>query len=383
MIYLDNAATSWPKPPEVLKAMTDVLESAGGNPGRSGHSLSIESGRVMYDTREAVARFFNAADPLRVIFTPNVTYALNIAFRGMLKPGDRVVTTSMEHNAVMRPLRHLEKAGIIIIDVVRCDSRGLLDIRDMERALEKPARLVVMNHASNVAGTILPAAEVAPLAHRAGALFLVDAAQTAGVLPIDMQQMGIDLLGFTGHKGLLGPPGTGGLILGPRVVIREMEPLVRGGTGSRSDSEEQPENLPDRYESGTPNISGIAGLKAAIEWINRRGIHSIRKHEKGLVRLLLEGLADIPGLHVHGTHDPELSTAIISFTIDGKSVSDIGLELNEDHEILTRVGLHCAPAAHRTLGTFPSGTVRLAPGIFTAPQDVEKTVRAVRKVAAA
>ncbi len=377
MIYLDNAATSWPKPPEVLKAMTDVLEKAGGNPGRSGHSLSIESGRVMYDARETIADFFNAPDPMRVIFTPNVTYALNTALLGILRPGDRVVTTSMEHNAVMRPLRYLEKSGVTI-DVVPCDSRGVLDLRDMEHTLQKPARLVVANHASNVAGTILPVADIAVLVRRAGALFLVDAAQTAGVLPIDVQRMGIDLLGFTGHKGLLGPPGTGGLILGPGVDPVEVAPLVRGGTGSRSESQEQPDYLPDRYESGTPNVSGIAGLKAGVEWLCRRNLEAIREHEKNLARKLLEGLSAIHGVIVHGTSDPEQSTAIISITMPGKRVSEIGQMLNEDHEILTRVGLHCAPAAHTTLGTYPEGTVRLAPGICTTMADIDVTLQAIQ-----
>ncbi|MCJ7605956.1 MAG: aminotransferase class V-fold PLP-dependent enzyme [Dehalococcoidales bacterium] len=379
MIYLDNAATSWPKPPEVLKAMTHILEQAGGNPGRSGHALSIDAARVMYDTREALAGFFHGPDPQRVVFTANVTHAINIVLRGLLKPGDRVVTTGMEHNAVMRPLRHLESSGVIV-DVIPCDRAGRLDMVEMENALQRETRLVVVNHASNVTGTILPVADIAPLARRAGALLLVDAAQTAGVLPIDMPAMGIDILAFTGHKGLLGPPGTGGMLLGDNVDTGQLEPLVRGGTGSLSEREEQPEYLPDKYESGTPNIVGIAGLGAGLEWIIRKGVDAIREYEMELAGRLLDGLRGIPGITRHGTLAPADSTAIVSFTAESRTVSEIGLTLDEEHGIMTRVGLHCAPAAHRTIGTFPEGTVRLAPGIFTSREDIELTVEAIERV---
>ena len=379
MIYLDNAATSWPKPPEVLKAMSDVLERAGGNPGRSGHRLSVEAARVMYDTREDIARFFNSGDPTRVIFTNNGTHSINIVLKGLLKPGDRVVTSSMEHNAVMRPLRGLEKRGLIL-DVVPCASDGSLDINDITTTLDSGARLVVILHASNVAGTILPVAEVAAIAHRAGALLLVDAAQTAGVLPIDMKAFGIDFLAFTGHKGLQGPPGIGGLVIGDHIDTSQIEPLVRGGTGSQSELEEQPEHLPDKFESGTPNIVGIAGLRAGINWIMDRGIETIRAQEKELTNALIEGLADISGIKIYGTHNPEKSVAIVSFTAKDKHVSEVGLELDEDFGVLTRVGLHCAPAAHKTIGTFPEGTVRLAPGVFTTADDVKEAISAIKKV---
>jgi cysteine desulfurase/selenocysteine lyase len=379
MIYLDNAATSWPKPPEVLKAMVDVLERAGGNPGRSGHRLSIEAARVMYDARENIARFFNSGDPTRIIFTSNATHAMNIVLRGLLKPGDRVVTSSMEHNAVMRPLRSLEKRGLIL-DVVPCASDGMLDVNDIATAVDLNTRLVVINHASNVAGTVLPIAEVASIVHRAGALLLVDAAQTAGALPIDVRAFGIDLLAFTGHKGLQGPPGIGGLVIGDHVDASQIEPLMQGGTGSQSELEEQPEHLPDKFESGTPNIVGIAGLLAGINWVTDRGIEAIRAQEKELTGALIAGLSDIAGVRVYGTHDPEESVAIVSFTATGRRVSEVGLRLDEDYCILARVGLHCAPAAHKTIGTFPEGTVRLAPGVFTRVDDVKEAVSAVEKV---
>jgi len=379
MIYLDSAATSWPKPPEVLKAMVDVLERAGGNPGRSGHRLSIEAARVVYDTREDIARFFNISDPTRVIFTSNGTQAINVVLKGLLKPGDRVVVSSMEHNAVMRPLRSLEKQGLVL-DIVPCASDGSLEVNHIAKALKSDTRLVVIVHASNVAGTILPVAEAASLARQAGALLLVDAAQTAGVLPIDMQAFGIDFLAFTGHKGLQGPPGIGGLIIGDRVDTSQVEPLIRGGTGSQSELEEQPEHLPDKFESGTPNIVGIAGLHAGINWIMDRGIETIRAQEKELTGALIDGLSNISGIKIYGTHDPESMVAIVSFTATGRRVSEIGLILDEDYGILTRVGLHCAPAAHKTIGSFPEGTVRLAPGVFTTPDEIKEAVRALGKV---
>jgi len=379
MIYLDNAATSWPKPPEVLRAMTDVLEHAGGNPGRSGHALSIEAARVMYDTREDITRFFNSGDPMRVIFTSNVTHAINIVLRGMLKPGDRVLTTSMEHNAVMRPLRYLEKTGVNV-DIAPCYESGQLDLTAMKKALDTRTRLVVINHASNVTGTILPVDDIVPLAHNAGALIMIDAAQTAGVLPIDMTKMGIDLLAFTGHKSLLGPPGIGGLVIGNRVDTGQIEPLILGGTGSQSEKEIQPEYLPDKFESGTPNIVGIAGLRAGINWIMERGLDAIRAHETGLTEDLLNGLMEIRGIKLYGTLNPALSTAIVSITVNGQAVSEVGLALDEEFGILSRVGLHCAPAAHRTIDSFPDGTVRLAPGIFTSREDIHQVIQAINRI---
>ncbi len=379
MIYLDNAATSWPKPPEVLKAMTDVLERAGGNPGRSGHRLSIAAARVIYDAREEISQFFGISDPLRVIFTGNATYAINLAMIGMLKPGDHVVTSSMEHNAVMRPLRSLEKQGIRL-SVVACASDGSLDVGAVARVVTSDTRLVVLTHASNVAGTLLPIGEAANIAHQAGALLLVDAAQTAGVIPIDMMATGIDLLAFTGHKELQGPPGVGGLVISDGIDVAQIRPLICGGTGSRSESEEQPDDLPDKFESGTANLAGIAGLNAGLQWIKERGIEKIQAHLKTLGGALIEGLSSLPKVKVYGTLDPDRSVAVVSFTVAGSRVSEIGLRLDEDYSILSRVGLHCAPAAHKTIGSFPEGTVRLAPGVFTTMEDIQQVVRTIGRV---
>lgn len=379
MIYLDHAATSWPKPTEVIKAMTDVLECAGGNPGRSGHRVSIAAARVIYDTREEIARFFGVSDPLRVIFTGNATHAINLALIGMLKPGDHVVTSSMEHNAVMRPLRRLEEKGIRL-SIAPCASDGSLDVEDVARVVASDTRLVILTHASNVAGTLLPVAEVAVIAHQAGALLLVDAAQTAGVIPIDMTAMGIDLLAFTGHKELQGPPGIGGLVIGDGIDIAQIDPLICGGTGSRSESEEQPDDLPDKFESGTANLAGIAGLGAGLRRIQDFGIEEARAHLKALARTLIDGLSALPEITVYGTLDPDRSVAVVSFTVAGKRVSEIGLRLDEEYGILSRVGLHCAPAAHRTIGSFPEGTVRLAPGVFTTMDDIRQAIRAIGRI---
>lgn len=382
LIYLDNAATSWPKPEAVARAMAACLEEEAGNPGRSGHRLSLAAGRRVFAVREAVAELFGAPDPLRVIFTHNGTMAVNLALGGLLSPGDRVVCTGMEHNAVMRPLRDLEELGIEVV-VAPCDPEGLLDLEAFSRLVEAaPTRMVALNHASNVTGTLCPVVEAAEIAHRAGALVLVDAAQSAGSVPIDMAALGIDLLAFTGHKGLLGPTGTGGLILGERVNAAEMKPLVRGGTGSRSASERQPPDLPDRFEAGTVNFVGIAGLGAGLEALAAMGGPAgVGRHERDLARRLWEGLSEIPGVRLYGPADFTQRVGVVSFTIEGRTVSEVGGRLDDEFGILARVGLHCAPTAHRTIGTFPGGTVRLSPGPFNTPEQIDRTIAAVRRIA--
>lgn len=362
--------------------MAAYLERAGGNPGRSGHRLSVAAGRAVYEAREAAAEFFGAPDPLRVVFTPNATYALNLALRGFLDPGDRVVTTSVEHNSVMRPLRALEREGVDVV-VARCDGQAALDPAELARAVTSGTKLVVLTHASNVTGTILPLAEAAEIAHRAGALLLVDAAQTAGYLPLDVAAMGIDLLAFTGHKALQGPSGTGGLILGEGVEAEALRPLCRGGTGSGSESEEQPEALPDKFEAGTLNAVGLAGLRAGIRHLTEVGLGEIRGREEALAAALREGVADLPGVTAYGPTEAARRTPVVSIRLPGKRVSDVGLRLDEGYGLLARVGLQCAPACHRTLGTFPEGTIRLSPGLTTTREEVDRAVAAIREVASA
>ncbi len=381
MIYLDHAATSWPKPPVVADAMIAFMEEAGGNPGRSGHRLSVAAGRVVYETREALAELFHVEDPLRMILSPNVTYALNLTLHGLLVPGDRVVTSGIEHNSVMRPLRSLESAGVEVV-VVPCAADGSTDLDAMRQAIVPGTTLVVVNHASNVVGTLSPVGDIARLAHSVGALCVVDAAQTAGVLPIDVQALGIDVLAFTGHKGLLGPTGTGGMAIAPHLEPERFRPAFCGGTGSRSEEELPPEVFPDRLEPGTPNGVGIAGLGASVRFLLDRGIDEVRSHEVALTERLVSGLLTIPGVKVYGPASALDRTATVSVRIDGLRVSDVGWRLDEDHDILTRVGLHCSPAAHRTLGTFPEGTVRLSAGLFTTERDIDATLVAVSEIAA-
>ena len=380
MRYLDNAATSWPKPTGVIEAMMDVMTVVGANPGRSGHRLAVEAGRVVYRTREAIAELFHVADPLRVVFGQNVTEALNLALVGVLRPGDHVVTSSVEHNSVMRPLRALERQGVDVT-VVACSREGVLDPADVEAALRPNTTMIALNHASNVLGTLLPVGDVGLLARRRGLVLLVDAAQTAGAYPIDMQTLGIDLLAFTGHKSLLGPMGTGGLVIAPEFDAKRITPLKRGGTGSRSELEEQPDFLPDACESGTLNVPGLAGLQAGVRWLLDRGVETFREQEMHLAERLLAGMQDMSGVTVHGTRNAALQTATVSFNIVGMEPSEVGLRLDDEFGILCRVGLHCSPAAHRTIGTFPRGTVRFGLGPMSTVQDVDAALAAVMAVA--
>jgi cysteine desulfurase/selenocysteine lyase len=380
MIYFDNAATSWPKPPGVAEAMTRFLNDVGANPGRAAHRRAVESGRIVYDAREAVAELFNAPDPLRVVFGPNVTEALNLALHGYLRPGDHVITSSMEHNSVMRPLRALEQQGVELT-VVQCSPEGFLHPDDVEAAVRPNTVIIVLNHASNVVGTLLPVAEVGRIARQYDLLLLVDAAQTGGAYPIDMQADDIDLLAFTGHKSLCGPMGTGGLIVGERVDVGRLYPLKQGGTGSRSEHEEQPDFLPDRYESGTPNAVGLAGLAAGVCWVLERGVETIHAHEVALTQRLIVGLKGIPGVTVYGSLDAECQTATVSFNVDGMASSEVGLRLDDEYGVMCRVGLHCAPVAHKTIGTFPGGTVRFGLGAFNTAEEVDSALDAVRQLA--
>lgn len=380
MIYLDNAATSWPKPPAVAEAMVHYLDRVGANPGRAGHRLAVEAARIVYAAREAVAGLLGVPDPLRVVFGANATEALNLAMGGLLRPGDHVITSSMEHNSVMRPLRALERQGVRVT-VVGCSPEGVLDPAAIAAAIRPDTRMIILNHASNVVGTILPVAEVGQIARRHGVLLLADAAQTAGTIPIDMKAEAIDLLAFTGHKSLYGPMGTGGLIIGERVDPSLLNPLKRGGTGSRSEWEEQPDFLPDSCESGTLNAVGLAGLTAGIRWVVQRGIEAIRAHEMMLAQRLIDGLRAIPKVIVYGTLDASRQTATVSFNIAGLEPSEVGLRLDEEYGILCRVGLHCAPAAHKTLGTFPTGTVRFGLAALNRPEEVDAAINAVRQLA--
>jgi cysteine desulfurase / selenocysteine lyase len=380
MIYLDNAATSFPKPKEVAVTMNEFMNAIGANPGRSGHRLSIGAARTIFDAREKVSNLFGIRDPLRVIFCANATEGLNLAIRGLLKPGDHVITSNMEHNSVMRPLRRLEAQGVEL-SVAGCSPEGLFDPGDIKKLIKKNTVLIAINHASNVTGCILPVAEIGRIARDHDILFLVDAAQTGGCYPIDIEADCVDLLAFTGHKNLFGPQGTGGLVIGLRVDIEEMEPLKTGGTGSRSEYETQPDFLPDKYESGTPNTVGIAGLGAGLEFVIKEGVRRIRNHEKKLTERLLAGLKNIEGVILYGGQNPERQTATVSFNIQGINSSETAMRLDEDYDIMSRPGLHCSPASHRAIGTFPGGTVRFSLGYMNTADEIDFAVNAVRAIA--
>ena len=379
MIYFDHAATSWPKPDGVAEAISRYLREVGVSPGRSGHRLAVDAERARLDARETIAELFGLGDPLRVIFTLNATTALNLVIRGLLPPGSHAVTTSMEHNSVMRPLRVAQQNGVSV-SIVPCQSDGTMDAAAIDEHLRPETRLIIINHASNVCGTVLPIREIGLRARAHGIPFLVDAAQTAGCRPVDIARENIDLLVFAGHKGMLGPTGTGGLAFNEDFDVRRLPALIHGGTGSGSEQDAQPDVLPDKYEGGTPNTVGIAGLAAGVRYVLDRGVDRIGEHERKLATRLIDGLQGITQVRVFGASDPLNRTATVSFTIAGQSVSDVAHALDERFAIMCRPGLHCAPQAHRTLGTFPHGTVRLAPGPFNTEAQVDEVIRAVESL---
>ncbi len=380
-LYLDNAATSFPKPETMLAAMINYQQNIGASPGRSGHGLSIDAGRSVFETREALARLFHITDPLRIAFTKNVTEALNIALSGLLKKGDHVVTTSMEHNSVMRPLRFLQSQDVEL-SVVPCSPKGELDPADLQKALRINTKMVVLTHASNVTGTIMPIEEIGRMIRdREDILLCVDAAQTAGALPLDVTKMSIDLLAFTGHKSLYGPQGTGGLYIRTG-LDKKIAPLMRGGTGSRSEFEEQPDFMPDKFESGTPNAIGLAGLGAGATFILEQTVEAIRAKEERLTSRFFDQLLALKDcVTLYGPLDAVKQTAVVSFNVKNITPSDAALYFEEKWGILCRPGLHCAPAAHKTIGTFSQGTVRFSFGFFNSEKDVDTAVQAVTELA--
>ena len=378
MIYLDNAATSWPKPQSVYQAMDKFLREKGGNPGRGSHSLAVAARDAVEETRMLIGRFINAPEMERVIFTLNCTDALNLGLKGLLKPGDHVITSCIEHNSVVRPLRKLEQQGIKITRLPPSLDDGVLSAQDVEAAITKDTKLVVVTHASNVSGVIQTIEEYGMVARRHNIVFMVDAAQTAGKYPIDIEASNIDLLAFSGHKGLLGPPGTGVLYVGNRVVL---DSLREGGTGSYAELEEQPLTLPYRYECGTANSVGITGLGTGLKFILNEGLDRIRTHDRNLVDRLIEGLTAVPGIILYVAKDRSKQAPVLSFNIGGYEPGEVGAILDQTFDIKVRSGLHCAPAAHKTLGTYPLGTIRLSPGYFNTVEEIDLTLRALEQIA--
>lgn len=377
-VYLDNAATTCRKPREVIEAITSFMTEIGCSPGRGGYECSLSAGRLVLETRLALAKLFQVPSPQQIVFTHNITYALNYAIKGLLKQGDHVITTSMEHNAVVRPLKGLEKRGIIEVDFVRCDKQGRLDPADVERYVRPNTRMLVCTHASNVTGTLMPVDELGRIARKHDLLYVIDTAQTAGVYALDFTELGCDVLAFTGHKGLMGPPGTGGFAVSQRAA-REMVPLIEGGTGSISDREYQPDFLPDKFESGTMNTPGLAGLKAAVEYIQQVGLSTIREHEQQLTQRFLKGLAEMPEVTVYGPADTRLQVATVSITVADVDMGELSFNLDDRYGIMTRSGLHCAPLAHRTIGTFPEGTLRFSFGYFNTLDEIDYALNCLKK----
>jgi cysteine desulfurase family protein len=380
-VYLDNAATSWPKPPGVLAAIADFFEHAGGNTGRAGHRRSIASSRAVSLARENVADLIGAETPDDIAFTKNATEALNLAILGLAasEGATRAVTTSLEHNSVMRPLRDLEQKGRLTLDIVPTDGNtGAIDLAEWAARLEGDDRCIaVATHASNVTGVLLPIEAMAALAAERNRALVVDASQSAGHIPLDVATLGAAAVAMPGHKGLLGPSGTGVLYLRPGV---EVEPLIRGGTGSQSELETQPDFAPDKYESGTLNSVGIVGLGAAAEYLAEVGVDRVRARLIELGRRFLDGLASLDGLAVYGPADPADGVGIVSLNLEGIPCATVGRLIDDEWGVMTRAGLHCAPSAHRSLGTAPDGTLRFSWGFDTSDEDIDIAVEALRTV---
>ncbi|GMG98081.1 aminotransferase class V-fold PLP-dependent enzyme [Tepidimicrobium xylanilyticum] len=376
MVYFDNAATSFPKPDVVYESVMKAMKEYGANPGRSGHKLALRLGREIFETRELLANLFNIKNPMNLIFTFNCTESLNIAIKGILEKGDHVITTSMEHNSVLRPIKAMERQGVEIT-IVKGDSAGRINPKDIEKSIKKNTKLIITTHISNLTGTIMPIEEIGKITKKKGIYFLVDAAQSAGVYPIDVEKMNIDMLAFPGHKGLLGPQGTGGLYIREGLDVRE---LSQGGTGSVSYELEQPNILPDRYESGTLNGPGIIGLGAGVKYIMEKGMDSIRKHEEELTMHFIEEITKINNVKVYGPLNVEEQGAVVSINIGNQDSSEISYILDQSYNIEVRPGIHCAPIAHETMGTLEQGTVRFSFGPFNTHEEIELGIKAIREI---
>ncbi len=374
MIYLDNAATSWPKPPAVAREMARCLREYGANPGRSGHKMAVQAAEKIFECRENLAALFGAGNPLSFVFTANATGAINLALKGLLQPGDHVVYSSMEHNSVARPLKKLEAEGVEL-SLVRADEGGRVHPADLEKEIRENTRLLLVTHASNVTGTVNDVGAIGCLAKKHRLIFMVDASQSAGSLPVHVERMKADLMAFSGHKGLLGPQGTGGLYI--REGLR-LGTLVEGGTGSLSESLSQPEFVPDRYESGTSNTPGVAGLNEGLKYLLRVDPEQVYARKKQLEKKLREGLSDLPGIRVLG--EGVSGIGVVSIVPAGQDCQEVCAALDEKYHIAVRGGLHCAFLAHETIGTIRTGAVRFSMGPFTTPRDIEAALRAVKSI---
>jgi len=377
-IYLDNGATSFPKPEEVYKAVDKTLRTVGGSPGRSSHTMAIEASRIIFETRESLARLLNIPDATRIIFTKNSTEAINTALKGLLRKGDHVVTSSFEHNAVAKTLAYLEKEHNIKVTKVKAKRTDYITAKEISDAITTETKLVTVMHASNVLGTIQPIKEIAKVCHDKNVLFMADCAQTIGSLPFDAQDIDADIVAGTGHKALLGPQGVGFLYLKEGI---EPTQLIHGGTGFSSLDDDTV--TPDRFESGTMNTPGIAGLGAGIQFILNKGIENIRAHEVKLIHKILEGISNIDGVTILGSNKAEERTSLVSFTMKDKDPAEIGKLLDRGHyaNIMVRTGEHCSPDAHKLIGTYPAGAVRVSPGIFTTEEEIDIFIKVIKEIA--
>jgi cysteine desulfurase / selenocysteine lyase len=381
LIYLDNAATAFPKPPEVIDTMASFYRNYGVNPGRSGYDLAVEAGLMVDDARRVLEEFFHnpAEDFNRLIFGANASDGLNMIIQGVCRPGDHVVSTTLEHNSVLRPLYVMEQMGIITHDLVGFDGQGFVDPADIARAIKPNTRLVIVNHGSNVVGTIQDAAAIGRICRERDAYFALDVAQTAGIVPIDMAAWHVDLLAFTGHKSLMGPTGIGGMCVGPDVEIRSTR---WGGTGVKSAVRTHLDEFPYRCEVGTLNTVGIAGLRAGVKWVLAQGIDNLRRHEMELTALLIDGLRAIPQVTLYCAGTSERDLPVVCCNLGDFEAGEAGMILDVEHDIATRTGLHCAPLAHEGIGTTPKGTVRFSIGAFNTREHVEAAIAACADIVA-
>ena len=377
-IYFDNGSTSFPKAPGVGDAIRDIIEHGAYNINRGGYEGAYEVADMVLTTREQLCRLFHFSESRNVVFTPSITYSLNYVIKGLLKPGDHVIVSSMEHNGMMRPLVQMAHQGVTF-DAAQADRDGVLAPQKVEDLIRPNTRAVMMLHASNLCGTMLPIQQVGEICARHGLIFVVDTAQTAGVFPIDMEKMHIDALCFTGHKGLRGPQGVGGMLLRDE-LCSQMTPLVSGGTGSRSDSEEVPDFMPDRFESGTMNLPGIAGLHRALTYLEEYGIENIARQELAICQRFIDGALTLPDTRVVGKLDTQDRAAIVSLDFQKMDNAEVSFLLDNQYGVMTRCGLHCAPRAHKSLGTFPQGTVRFSFSHHNTPEEVDTCIEGLRKI---
>ena len=377
-IYFDNGSTSWPKAPKVAEAMADLLTHGAFNINRGNYEGAYEVEATVLDTREQLARLFHAKDSRSVIFTPGITYSLNYFIKGFLQSGDHVLVSGMEHNAVMRPLKQMEAIGVTY-DVVRTEVDGTIQPEDVERAIKNNTKAIIMLHASNVCGTIVPIKAIGEICRRHHLFFVVDTAQSAGTIPVNMQECNIDFLAFTGHKGLLGPQGIGGFLISEE-LNDQMKPCIAGGTGSQSDVLQMPESLPDKYESGTMNLPGIIGLHAALSYIEETGIMTIHRKKLELTQYFLENVKEFSNIRIVGKKGMKDRVAVVSLDFVQEDNAVIAFELEQNYGIMTRVGLHCAPIAHRTLHTYPQGTVRFAFSASNTRGEIDQCIEGFREI---